>query len=337
MDPREMARTRARLQAAVRAFLTRRGFEEVETPCLVPSPGTETHIDAFRTTLRLPEGDAAPRELWLHPSPELAMKRLLSRGFPRIFQLARAFRDGEVTSTHNPEFTLLELYRAGTDYRGIMADLEELVADGARAILGSTRVPWRGGVVELAPPFRRVTVAEAFLAEGIDLAACDGHVEPLRRQLVERGFRPAPGDGYDDLFFRVFLERIEPRLAAGPPAYVVDWPAPMAALARLRADDPRWAERFELYAGGLELANGFSELTDPVEQRARFEREQARRAAASRPPHPIDEAFLAELARMPPAGGVALGVDRLLMLLTGATRIEEVLLFPVRGMLGGAG
>jgi lysyl-tRNA synthetase class 2 len=262
------------------------------------------------------------------------MKRLLAGGFPRIFQLARVFRNGEVTATHNPEFTLLELYRAGADYRGIMSDLEELVAEGARAVAGSTRLPWSGRVLDLEPPFRRISVADAFAAEGLDLGACHGDPGALRRQLVEQGFRPGPDDAYDDLFFRVFLERVEPRLAGGPPVYLVDWPAPMAALARLKEGDPRWAERFELYIGGLELANGFSELTDPVEQRARFEREQARRAATGRPHHPVDEAFLAELARMPPAGGVALGLDRLLMLLTGKASIEDVLLFPMRGMLG---
>jgi len=334
MDRREAARARTRLQQAVRTFFVERGFDEVETPCLVPAPGMEPHIDAFATRFA-PEGGGAGTPLWLHSSPEYAMKRLLAGGFDRIFQLARVFRNGELSATHNPEFTLLEFYRAGADYRGIMEDLEQLAAACARALRGGTLVPWRGGAVDFTPPFERLTVAEAFRRHaGIDLAACEGSVERLRATAREAGLAEgAPGDGFDDLFFRIFLERIEPRIGLARPAFVVDWPASMAALARLVPGDPRWAERFELYAGGLELANGFSELTDATEQRRRLEGEQALRRRLGRPVYPLDERFLADLARMPPSGGVALGVDRLLMLLTGAERIEEVLLFPGRGFL----
>jgi len=334
MARREMARARARLQEVVRRFLHARGFEEVETPCLVAAPGMEPHVDAFESRF-VPEGDGLPRSLWLHTSPEYAMKRLLGEGFPRIFQLARVFRNGEVSATHNPEFTMLELYRAGTDYAGIMADLEELVAHSARELTGAARVRAGGRDLDFTPPFRRVTVADAFGGFGIDLAACGGDAAELRRRLIQRGLDGgAATDRYDDLFFRVFLDHVEPELARRGPTYVVDWPAPMAALARLKAADPRWAERFELYAGGLELANGFSELTDPVEQRGRLERERALRESLGRPAYPIDERFLAALPRMPPCGGVALGLDRLLMLLTGAAAIEEVLLFPARELLG---
>jgi lysyl-tRNA synthetase class 2 len=333
MNRRDMARARARLQALVREFLTTRGFEEVETPSLVPAAGMEPHIDAFQCRF-VPEGGGTARPLWLHTSPEYAMKRLLADGFPRIFQLAHVFRNGEISATHNPEFTMLEIYRAGTDYHGIMADLEELVAHCARELCGGTDVRGGGRDLDMRAPFERLTVADAFARIGIDLAACGGDVEALRGQVVASGLSPGGStDGYDDLFFRVFLERIEPRLGGRRPVYVFDWPAPMAALARLKAADPRWAERFELYAGGLELANGFSELTDPVEQRERFERELRMRAAAGRAVYPIDERFLDALGRMPPAGGVALGLDRLLMLLTGAETIEEVLLFPARDFL----
>jgi len=331
-----VARARAKLQAAIRAFLGARGFEEVETPYLVPAPGMEPHIDAFHAPF-VPEGGGAPRPLWLHSSPEYAMKRLLAGGFPRIFQLARVFRNGEVSSTHNPEFTMLELYRAGTDYDGIMRDLEELVAHCARELTGGTRVRAGGRDLDLAAPFERLTVAGAFLARaGVDLGACDGDAARLRAALVARGLDGGrPGDGFDDLFFRVFLERVEPSLGQGRPAYLVDWPARMAALSRLKASDPRFAERFELYAGGLELANGFSELTDAEEQRRRLEEERAQRLHLGRPAYPLDERFLSALPRMPDAGGVALGLDRLLMLLVGAQSIEEVLLFPAREFLGG--
>ena len=323
------------MQAAVREFLTQRGFEEVETPCLVPAPGMELHIDAFCAPY-LPEGGGTGRPLWLHSSPEYAMKRLLAEGFPRIFQLARVFRNGEVSDTHNPEFTMLELYRAHTDYRGIMEDLEQTVAHAARAVTGGTRVEAGGGAIDLTPPFERLTVEEAFRKRlGIELAACDGDAGRLRTALRAAGLDAGrDGDSFDDLFFRAFLDRIEPGLGLDRPVYLIDWPAPMAALSRLKPDDPRFAERFELYAGGLELANGFSELTDAVEQRRRLLEEQAFRARIGRPVYPLDEQFLAALPRMPEAGGVALGLDRLLMLLIGGRSLADVLLFPARGFLG---
>jgi len=323
------------MQAAVREFLTQRGFEEVETPCLVPAPGMEPHIDAFCAPY-LPEGGGTGRPLWLHSSPEYAMKRLLAEGFPRIFQLARVFRNGEVSDTHNPEFTMLELYRAHTDYRGIMEDLEQTVAHAARAVTGGTRVEAGGGAIDLTPPFERLTVEEAFRKRlGIELAACDGDAGRLRTALRAAGLDAGrDGDSFDDLFFRAFLDRIEPGLGVDRPVYLIDWPAPMAALSRLKPDDPRFAERFELYAGGLELANGFSELTDAVEQRRRLLEEQAFRARIGRPVYPLDEQFLAALPRMPEAGGVALGLDRLLMLLIGGRSLADVLLFPARGFLG---
>jgi lysyl-tRNA synthetase class 2 len=335
MDRREAARSRARLSAAVRAFLSDLGYEEVETPCLVPAPGMEPHIDAFCAPF-VPEGGGPPVPLWLHSSPEYAMKRLLAEGFHRTFQLARVFRNGEVSAAHNLEFTMLELYRAGADYEGVMQDLEALVENAARAVTGGTVVRARGGALDLAAPYERLTVAEAFRAHvGVDLLACEGDTVRLRAALRERGLgEGTASDAFDDLFFRLFLERVEPALAAtGRPVYVVDWPAPMASLSRVKASDPRVAERFELYAGGLELANGFSELTDAKEQRRRLEEERALRVKLGRPAYPLDERFLDAVGQMPEAGGVAVGFDRLLMLLTGAASIEEVLLFPASAFL----
>ena len=325
-----MARARSRLQGAVRAHLSARGFDEVETPCLVPAPGMEPHIQAFEAPF-VPEAGGAPRPLWLHSSPEYAMKRLLADGFGRIFQLARVFRNGEVSDTHNPEFTMLELYRAGTDHTGVMEDLEEAVEAGARALhpSGGTRRAWRGREVDWAAPFDRVRVADAFARAGVDLEACGEDAGRLRAAARARGIDAGPdGEGFDDAFFRIFLQAVEPGLGLSRPVYLTDWPASMAALARIRRDDPRWAERFELYAAGLELANGFSELTDATEQRRRLEEERALRLRLGRPAYPLDERFLEAVGRMPDAGGVALGVDRLLMLLTGAPRIRDVLLFP---------
>ena len=326
---------RARLAAAVRAFLGSRGYQEVETPCLVPAPGMEPHLDAFEAPF-VPEGGGAPRPLWLHTSPEYAMKRLLADGYQRVFQLTRVFRNGEVSATHNPEFTMLELYRAGTDYRGIMEELEELVAEAARAILGRTRLARGGRELEVAPPFERLGVVDAFATRaGIDLAACGGDGARLRAAARARGLQAGPaGEGFGDAFFRVFLQAVEPGLGFPRPVYLVDWPASMAALARLEPGG-RWAERFELYLGGLELANGFSELNDAAEQRRRLEAEREERRRLGRPAYPVDERFLEAVGRMPDAGGVAVGFDRLLMLLLGAESIEEVLLFPACGFLGG--
>ncbi len=331
-DPqRRNARARARLAATVRDVLGGMGYEEVETPCLVPAPGMEPHLDPFRAEFR-PEGGGPGRPLWLHTSPEYAMKRLLADGMERVFQLSRVFRNGEISRTHNPEFTMLELYRAGTDYRGIMADTERLLEACARALSpdGAAQVP---GGLDLSAPFVVMTMQEAFLRHaGIDLGACGGEAARLAAAARAAGRDPGPGgESFDDVFFRVMLDAVEPRLGVGRPTWLTDWPASMAALSRVKPGDPRWAERFELYAGGLELANGFTELTDAAEQRARLVEEQELRRRLGRPVLPLDEAFLEAVGRMPPSGGVAVGFDRVLMLLVGARSIDEVLLFPASG------
>jgi lysyl-tRNA synthetase class 2 len=330
-DRREMARLRARLAAETRRALGALGYEEVETPILVPAPGMEPHLSPFEAPFR-PERGGPARPLWLITSPEYAMKRLLADGFARVFQLSRVFRNGELSGTHNPEFTMLEFYRAGTDYRGIMADLERLIEGLARALRpdGEARAARAGRSLDLSAPFQRLTVQEAFARfASVDLAACGGDGDRLRAAARAAGHDAGPeGEPFDDAFFRLMLSAVEPRLGLDRPTFLLDWPAPMAALSRVKADDPRWAERFELYGGGLELANGFSELNDAREQRARLVSEQALRRRLGRPELPLDEPFLAALARMPDAGGVAVGFDRLLMLLGGAATIAEVLLFP---------
>jgi len=332
------ARARARLSAEVRRALGALGYEEVETPCLVPAPGMEPHLHPFRADF-VPEGGGAPAPLWLHTSPEYAMKRLLAAGMERIFQLVRVFRNGEVSRTHNPEFTMLELYRTGTGYDGIMADLERAIEACARALLpgGGTRVARGGAALDLAAPFERVTMDEAFRRHaGVELAACGNDAARLAQAARRAGHDPGPpGEPFEDVFFRVMLAAVEPRLGATRPCFLVDWPAPLAALARLKPGAPRVAERFELYAGGLELANGFSELVDGAEQRRRLVEEQEQRRRLGRPVFPLDERFLEAVGRMPEAGGVAVGLDRLLMLLVGAESIAEVLLFPAHEFLGG--
>ncbi len=325
--PRRWAAARARqsFYASLRASLGRLGYLEVETPCLVPAPGMEPHIAAFEVPF-LPETDVGrPRTLYLHTSPEYAMKRLLAEGSGPLFQICKVFRNGEVSRSHNPEFTLLEFYRPEADATAVMADLEALLsaADGALAASGFFS----------RTPYQRLTVRDAVhRATDVDLAQCPD-ADSLRAAVRRVGVEVPEGEAFEDVFFRLFLARVEPELGRERPTYLTEYPAPMAALARLKPGEPSVAERFELYAHGLELANGFSELTDAQEQRRRLLLEQAQRRAAGRAVYPLDEAFLEAVAHLPPSGGVAVGLDRLLMLLLGAEELSEVLLFPAQDFL----
>jgi elongation factor P--(R)-beta-lysine ligase len=298
---------RRRVERGIREFFEGRGFVETRTPLLVRSPGMEPHIRPYRV-----DGGA-----YLPTSPEFAMKRLLAGGLERIFQLAPAFRVEPVTPTHLPEFTLLEWYRAHAGAADIMADAEELVAELATGLHGAPRIPWQGRTIDVATPWPRLRVRDLFAEHaGVDLVGDD-----LREACARLGIHAVADDGWDDLYFRIWLARVEPRLPSERAVFVTRYPASQAALSVIVADGDgsRWAERFEIYAGGLELANAFEELTDPVEQRRRFEADMALRARVygpSFPPSPIDEDFLGALAEgMPPSGGIALGVDRLVMLM----------------------
>jgi lysyl-tRNA synthetase class 2 len=325
---------RARVIAAVRRFFAERQFLEVETPALQVSPGLEPHLVAFRTTLETPGETPAPR--YLHTSPEFAMKKLLVAGLPRIFQLAHVYRNNERGATHHPEFLMLEWYRAGAGYEDLMADCEVLLRE-ALAAAGVAEFRRGGRRADPSGPWRRLTVAESFADYcGIDLLATMPDPErpdagALAAAARRAGVVPHEGDDWEDLFFRIFLERIEPHLGDGAPTILYDYPVSMAALSRPKPADPRLAERFELYVCGLELANAFGELTDAEAQRARFEADQARKEALYGERYPVDEDFLAALAHgMPESAGIALGLDRLVMLATGAEEIEDVLWAPVR-------
>jgi lysyl-tRNA synthetase class 2 len=319
---------RDRLVRGIRSFFHDQGFVEVETPFLVPAPGQEVHLEALPVTSRGADGCSCRG--WLHTSPEYAMKRLLSRGMERIFQLCKVWRDGEGGGQHQVEFTMLEWYRAGADYHQLMDDCEALLRETAQRA-GTYPGFRRGGEeVMVDGPFERITVKEAFQRHtGIRLPAGNNLADLLvaaRTAGLNMAMEP-PAD-YDDLFFRIFLEYVEPKLGRGRPTFLTEYPAHLAALARLKPDDPTVAERFELYAGGLELANAFSELTDANEQRRRFLAEQEERQKRGVEVYPLDEDFLADLERMPPAAGIALGVDRLVMLAAGADTIGQVVAFP---------
>lgn len=333
---REALKTRGRILAAVRAWFADNGYLEVETPALQVCPGMEVHLRVFET--RLQDAFGRPdRPVFLHTSPELAMKKLLVAGLPRIFQIARVFRNAEQSSQHHPEFSMLEWYQADADYRTTMAEVSALLAvaaDAAGVVAfrhGSVTCPVHG-----APEL--LTVAEAFQRwAGIDLLATvpdpddrDPDPAPLRAEAARIGVRTDDLDRWEDVFFRIAFARIEPHLGRERPTILLEWPACMAALARRKPGDPRVAERFELYVAGVELANAFSELTDPDEQAARFRHDAALRARLHGHAGPVDEDFLAALRfGMPPAAGIALGLDRLVMLATGAGRIEDVLWAPV--------
>ena len=300
-DRRAVAAVRSRLYQLVREELGQRGYLEVETPCLLPAPGLEPHITAFEAAYRPEMPGPGPRTVYLQTSPEYAMKRLLAEGFGHVFQICKAFRNGEVAQTHNPEFTMLELYRSP----GTVGDIAGRSRGVSFAAPGDcSAAPRRDSIFER--PFERITVGNAYA-----------------RHFPGRG---PPADEAE--FFREMLDTIEPGLGRAQPTFLTEYPAAHAALARLKPGDPTVSERFELYAGGVELANGFGELTDEPEQRRRFVAEQAQRRAAGKPVYALDERFLAAVGKMPPSSGVAVGLDRLLMLLLGIEKIEEVLLFP---------
>lgn len=282
---------RAAILQKIRAFFIGQGYLEVETPHRIPANAPEPHIDA------VPSGDWA-----LHTSPELAMKRLLAAGHEKIFQICRVWRDGELGQYHLPEFSLLEWYRSGIDYQELMVECKMLLL----ALVPQGKLLRPGREIPLAVPWESLTVAEAF----------SSHASMSPEQALESG-----------RFEEILTAEVEPNLGKKQPTFLTDYPATLAALARVKPGEPRFAERFELYIDGLELANAFSELTDPVEQRKRFAADEERRRAAGKRPYPLPEKFLNELAAIPAAAGIALGLDRLVMLITGAERIDDVVAF----------
>lgn len=326
-DRRPFLLARARVTAAVRAWFAARDFVEVETAMLQASPGNEAHLHAFATELISP--DASKTRIYLHTSPEFAAKKLLAAGEKRLFTFARVFRNRERGALHHPEFTLLEWYRADQPYSALIEDCTALLAMAAQAA-ETKKLSFRGREADPFAVPERLTVAEAFRRHAdIDLLATVDDREALAAAAKGQGIRVAADDTWADVFSRVMVERIEPNLGMDRPTILDEYPVSEAALARPTAHDPRVAERFELYVCGVEIANAFGELTDPAEQRRRFEGEMAEKERVHGERYPLDEDFLAALGQMPPASGIALGFDRLVMLATGAPRIEQVLWTPV--------
>ncbi|MBL8629888.1 MAG: EF-P lysine aminoacylase GenX, partial [Rhodospirillaceae bacterium] len=326
---------------AVRAYFQAEGFMDVETPILQVSGGIERHIRAFTTTLTEPFGQATV-ERALHTSPEFAMKKLLVAGLPKIYQMARVFRNGERSPLHHPEFTMLEWYRAGTSYEAMMDDCAALLAKVAkaahRALEHDGLLKWQGKVCDPALAPERLTVSEAFqryanidlLSTIADHTAAMPNPDMLRAAAAQNGIVSSASDTWEDIFFRVMLDKIEHRLGEGRPTILCEYPACLAALAQRKASDSRVAERFELYACGVELANAFGELTDAAEQRRRFEHDRKMHQELYGEAPALDEDFLAALdAGLPVSSGCALGFDRLVMLASHASDITDVLWAPV--------
>ena len=334
-DRRPALLARNRIRRACEAWFDAEDFTAVECPALQVSPGNETHLHGFETRLIGP--DAVARARYLHTSPEFTMKKLIASGETRIYDFARVYRNRERTALHHPEFTMLEWYRVGAPYEQLMDDCAALLAAAADAA-GATRLVFRDAEVNPFAALEHLTVADAFdRYAGIDLLATLHPTDPtgapdreaLAAAATAAGITLAADDTWSDIYSRVLAEKVEPRLGRGRATVLMEYPSHEAALARPTEHDPRVAERFELFACGVELANAFGELTDPVEQRRRFEAEMAEKARIYGETYPIDEDFLEALALMPPTSGIALGFDRLVMLALAVPRIEDVLWAPV--------
>jgi lysyl-tRNA synthetase class 2 len=322
---------RGRIAAALRAWFAGQAFLEVETATLQVSPGNETHLHAFATELIGP--DTVHHPLYLRTSPEFAAKKLLAAGETRIFDFARVFRNRERGALHHPEFTMLEWYRADEPYETLMDDCAAILAEAARAA-GSDRFSFRGRSIDPFAQPERLTVADAFERDaGIDLLVTirggEGDRDALAAGAEKAGVVIAADDTWGDIFSRILAERVEPQLGNGRATILYEYPLPQAALARAKSGSDKVAERFELYACGVELGNAFGELTDVAEQRARFIAAMDEKERIHGERYPVDEDFLDALAQMPPACGIALGFDRLVLLASGAQTIEQVIWTPV--------
>lgn len=330
-DRRPLLLARNRIRRAIGGWLDAQDFLEVDPAALQISPGNEAHLHGFAT--QAIGNDGMPHPMYLHTSPEFAMKKLLAAGERRIYAFAHVWRNRERGALHSPEFTMLEWYRVGEDYTRLMVDTHEMIMLSAHAA-GVTQLRFRGIECDPFAPFERISVAEAFQRHaGIDLlASCRGaetDADALRGMARRAGLRVGDADTWSLMLSKILVEKVEPHLGHGRVTVLDRYPAAEAALARPAPDDSRVAERFEVYACGVELANGFGELTDAAEQRRRFIAEMDEKEAIYGERYPVDEDFLTALAGMPPASGIAMGFDRLVMLATSAPKIDEVLWTPV--------
>lgn len=332
-DFKERLLIREKVVDAIRSFFKQQGFHEVETPLLVQHPGTEPYLEVFETELKV--AGVGSRRGFLLTSPELAMKKLLSAGFGHIFQICKSFRNQEgLSSFHNPEFTILEWYRTEADYEVIMEDCEQLLLHLHRQINGpaaGNTLTYQGRKYDLSSPWERISVAEAFAKYcGIDVDTMLSE-EKLLAAVAEKGYQLTDNHTWEQAYHQLFLNEIEPNLGQTAPTIIYDYPASQAALSRKKVGDPRFAERFEFYLAGLELGNAFSELTNAVEQKERMLQELQERKNLGKTEFALDEEFIEALEMgLPATGGIAVGVDRLVMLFADVASVSETLLFPIQ-------
>ncbi len=320
---------REKVIKATRAFFDANGFHEVETPILIARPPAESYVDVFETTLL--DRSGTPRKAYLSTSPEVSLKKLIVAGLGNCYTLTKSFRNTEMQSRlHNPEFTILEWYRVGADYTAIMRDCEALVHSIYRRLCNDTPFTYQGKKVDLSPPWQRMTIAESFRAyaslnfdEFLDM-------DKARDIAAARGYTVEDHSTWEQLYNQIFLNDVEPKLGRGKPVILYEFPAAMAALARKKKSDPRFAERFELYVEGIELGDAYSELTDAQEQDARFQEEMKTLTRLGKTLYEYDHDFIDALkVGLPPCAGMAVGVDRLIMLFSDVTDIADTLFFPV--------
>lgn len=343
---------RSRIMQKIREFFVKRGFLDVETPLLVKLPGMEPYLDVFKTEFvglpgpqpdRPGTAEAERQDMYLITSPEYALKKLLVAGFEKIFQLGKCFRNKETAGDrHNPEFTMIEWYRAYADYTATMEDTEELVYELVKFVKGGDELRitnHESGAtgaeisIDVRLPWTRLKVKDAFKKyAGVDYPDFE-NTERLRNIAQKKGYKVNPQTSYDDLFFLIFMNEIEPKLGFDKPVILYEYPVSMASLSKKCGHDPRYSERFEAYIAGMELCNAFSDLTDPDEQLARLQAERKERQKLGKEDYPVDQSFIRALQfGMPPCSGNALGVDRLIMLLTDSQSIEDVLFFPFKDL-----
>ncbi len=316
---------RGAITKTIRAYFDGQGFDEVETPILQVCPVMDTHIHAFKTELKGVDLKVQSTP-YLHTSPEFDMKKLMVAGVSKMYQIASVFRNAEGSKRHRCEFKLLEWYRTNADYTDMMTDCEGLLQACAKAA-NVTHFKYKEHRCDPWADYERLTVREAFMRYAeIDLTAMLDDKVKLREAVIALGLHTADDDEWDDLFFRVMDDRIETQLGMGAPTFLCDYPISMASLSKPKENDPRFAERFELYVCGIELANAFSELTDAEEQLRRYHIEMDEKERLYGERYPLDEAFIAALRHgMPDSGGIALGVDRLVMLACGVEDIADVM------------
>lgn len=330
---------REQVYVGIRQFFTQQDFHEVETPYLVAHPGTEPYLDFFSTQINL-QTDAKDlqKQLYLITSPELQMKKLVVAGLTKVFQLGKSFRNHEgLSSFHNPEFTILEWYRSQANYTDIMTDCEQLMTHLIKMIRGGDgeELIYQNRKLEMSLPWLRISVSAAFqkYAEIGQQTLLDEDL--LRAAATKKGYAQAQTATWEEVYNQIFLNEIEPALAQlNRPIFVTDYPLSQAALSKKKTDDPRFAERFELYLGGIELANAFTELTDPIENEQRAQADMRERSRLGKPTYQFDEDYIQALEiGLPPTGGIALGVDRLIMLLADVKSIQETMFFPMEDLI----